>query len=262
MVIVSQLRDLVKYRELVYFLTLRELKGRYKQSALGMAWAVFQPLSMMAVFSVIFTKFVPMETDGMPYPIFVYCALLPWTFFSSSLNYAIPSLVYNAELIRKIYFPRVVLPLTGILGSMFDFVTASFVFVLMIWYYRISMTWNVLYVIPIFFVQMVFTVGTALFFSCINVFYRDVKNAISVIVQLWIYATPVIYPMSVVPEKYKLIMLLNPMSGIIEGYRSAVIGGSPPNPVYLGVSAVISVAVFQFSYRMFKRLQSRFADVI
>ncbi|MBU1037389.1 ABC transporter permease [Patescibacteria group bacterium] len=235
---------------------------KYKQSVLGVLWAVIQPLSMMAVFTFIFSFLIKMPSDGIPYPIFSYTALLPWTFFAAALSFAIPSVVANASLVTKIYLPREIFPFSAILAAFFDFCIASVIFVFLMLFYRVPLSWNVLYLLPILVVQIFLTLGVGLFASALNVYYRDVKYILPLGLQLWMYASPVIYPISVVPEKIRVIYMLNPMSPIIDSYRKVLLLGTTPDFACLGFAAVVSLVVFVLGYKYFKKVEMSFADVI
>ena len=258
----AKLREFWKYRELLYVLTLREIQIRYKQSVLGIAWAVLQPLALMLMFTLIFSVLLKIPSDGVPYPIFSYSALLFWTFFSGSLNRAIPSLETNADLIKKIYFPREFFPLSCVLAAIFDLIIAAFIFLGMMFYFHVNFTVNILYVIPLLIIQTIFTMGVSFIFSALNAYYRDVKYALPLIIQLWLYATPIIYPLSIIPERFKTYYMLNPMTGIIEGYRNALVKGIAPDAFYMGVAASGAVLLFILGYFYFKRIEMTFADVI
>lgn len=259
---IDNVKKLFGYRELLYSITLREIKIRYKQSVLGMAWAILQPLSMMAIFTVIFSRFAKIPSDGIPYPIFSYSALLPWTFFATSLSFAIPSVVNNSSLVTKIYFPREIFPCASVLAAFVDFGIASTIFALMIILYRVAMTLNVLFVIPIVLIQILFALGISFWASAVNVRYRDVKYALPFVVQLWMYATPIVYPISIIPERYRTVYMLNPMAGIIDSYRRVVLQGTQPDPYYLGTASLVAIILFFLSYRYFKNAEMTFADVI
>ena len=256
------LSGLFAYRELLINWTLRMIKVRYKQSLLGMAWAILQPLSLTMIFTVVFTFFARIPTEGIPYPIFAYAALVPWTFFANALSFAVPSLVSNMDLLTKIYFPREIFPLASILASCFDFMVASVIFVGMMFYYSVSPNHLFLLVPLIFAVQTALTVRIALFASAINVFYRDIRFVIPLAMQLWMYASPVIYPVSAVPEKWRPLYLLNPMAPIIDSYRRVILQGQMPNWHYLGLAALISVVLLISAYQYFKRVEMEFADII
>ena len=258
----SHFRELLRYRELLISWTLRDIKVRYKQSVLGIAWAILQPFSMMVIFTVIFSFFVKIPTDGVPYPIFAYTALLPWTFFANSLSFAVPSLVNNMNLVTKIYFPREIFPLAAIIASFVDFSVASVIFVGMMVFYRIPLSLSLLLVPLIVLIQIILMVGVSLFASALNVFYRDVRFVIPLGVQLWMYATPIIYPLSLVPERLRPFYMLNPMVGIIDSYRKVILSGQWPDFNSLALAAGISLASFLGAYWYFKNAEMEFADVI
>lgn len=259
---IKSIKELFVHRELLLNITLRSIKARYKQSILGVFWAVLKPLSMMVVFTVIFSKFAKIPSNGIPYPIFSYSALLPWTFFSTSLNFAIPSLESNTSIVTKIYFPREIFPIASILAAFIDFIIAAVIFLAMLFFYKITLTANAFYVILILFIQIIFMIGIALFASAINVYYRDIKYALPLLIQIWMYVSPIIYPVSMVPENYRSLYMLNPMAPIIEGYRKVLLHGSAPDFYYLGIAAVISMVLFVSSYYYFKKVEMTFADII
>ncbi len=259
---INWLNGLFRYRGLLYRLTVREIQIRYKQSVLGIAWAVLQPLALMLMFTLIFSTLLNIPSDDIPYPIFAYSALLPWTFFSGSLTRAIPSLETNAPLIKKIYFPRELFPISSVLAAFVDFLIAAIVFIGMMFYFHVPFTVNMLYVVPILLIQIVFTLGICFFASAINVYYRDIRYALPLLIQLWMYASPIIYPISMVPERIKLFYLFNPMAGIIDSYRNVLVKGEPPHFFYLGVAAAGSVILFALCYLYFKRIEMTFADVV
>lgn len=256
-------RELWRHRELLWLLTQREIKVRYKQSALGVAWAVLQPFSLMVVFTVFFSWFARMQSDGIPYPLFSYAALLPWTFFSTSLSFAIPSLIANSHIITKIYFPREVIPLSSVMAAFLDFLIASAVFVALLAFYRVPPTWNLLYVAPIVAIQILFTVGISLLLSAFTVLYRDVRHTLPLVIQIWMFVTPILYPASVVPERWRgWYFSLNPMAAIIDGYRRAVIQGVAPQLKYLLLAAAASCLLVLAGYKYFKHLEREFADIV
>ncbi len=259
----SHLKELFKHSELLYLITQREIKVRYKQSVLGIVWAVLQPFSMMLVFSLFFGRFQKIPSDGIPYPLFSYSALLPWTFFATSLAFAIPSLIQNSQLITKIYFPREIIPLASVFAAFIDFLIAAGLFLGMMIWYQVPPTWYLLYVFPLLAVQIIFTVGVCLLLSSFTVLYRDVRHTLPLVIQVWMFITPVIYPVSTVPEKYRtLYMLINPMAGIIDGYRRAVVQGRAPELSYLGLAAAVSLFLAWAGYKYFKRLEHEFADIV
>ena len=259
----AQLRELLRYRELLYLVTLREIKVRYKQAALGALWAIIQPLSLMLVFTVFFSLYLGIPSDGIPYPLFAYAALLPWTFFSTALSFAVPSLITNSHIITRVYFPREIVPLASVLAALADFAIASVVFASMLAFYRVTPTWNLLFVVPLLAVQLLFTTGLCLLFSAFTVLYRDLRFTLPLLLQIWLFSTPVLYPLSVIPEDIRdLYLTLNPMATIIDGYRRAVVQGQTPDLLYLLSAAVISLVLLGLAYRYFKHLEQEFADII
>jgi len=258
----THLRELADAHELLYSWTLRDFKVRYSQSLLGAAWAILQPLSLMIVFSLIFTLFIRVPTDGVPYPVFAYTALLVWTFFANSLSMAMPSLVNNINLVSKIYFPREILPIAANLVSMIDFVIAALTLALLMMIYKIAIGWAIVFLPLLIIIQVVFTLGVSLAISAINVFYRDVRFVIPLALQIWMYLSPVIYPASLVPERLQPLYFLNPMATLIESYRRVIFFNQPPDWLYLGITTVITIAVTIVSYHYFKRAERLFADLI
>ncbi len=256
------LRELWRYRELLFSLVTRDVKVRYKQTVLGVAWSIIQPLSMMLVFTFVFSRVAKVPTDGLPYPVFSYCALVPWTLFVSSLSFATPSLAVNSDLVRKIYFPREIFPMAAVCACFVDFLVASLLFVGMIAFYHIPVTASVLWVAPLLAIQLLLTIGIALLASGSNVYFRDVKYIVPLGLQLLLFLTPVIYTSSAIPEAFRWLYQLNPMAGIIEGYRSVVLHGTAPDLQAVGMAAVISIVLFFGSYAAFKRMERSFADVI
>lgn len=256
----GHLSSLFEYRELLWILSLKEIKIRYKEAALGIAWAILQPLALMVVFTVIFSHFARLPSDGVPYPIFVFSALVPWTFFASSLTSAISSLERNVGLITKIYFPREIFPLAAILGASIDFAIAFLLFIGMLVFYKVSPTFNILFFFPIVFIQVTLMAGMSLFLAGVNVFYRDVRFVIPLVIQVWMFASPVIYPLSLVPEKWRALYMLNPMAGIIDSYRRALLQGVPPDLQYLGYSLFIAGILLTIAYWYFKKIEMLLAD--
>ncbi len=259
---VNHIRVLFRYRELLLIWIVREIKVRYKQSLLGGAWAMLQPLSLMVVFSVIFTNFVKMPTDGMPYPVFSYSALLPWTFFATAVSFGVPALTQNMNLVTKIYFPREILPAAAVAAAFVDFLVASVVFVAMLLFYRMPLGAPLLLLPLLVAIQVLLTLGIVLFASAVNVFYRDVRFIVPLGLQLWMYATPIIYPVSVVPERLRGIYMLNPMAVLMEAYRATTLRAALPDLGYVGSACITSILVFALGYLYFKRVEGRFADII
>ncbi|MCK9602140.1 MAG: ABC transporter permease [Sphaerochaeta sp.] len=258
----TYIKSLIARRGLLLTLTFRDLQVRYKQSVLGILWAVLQPLSLMLMFTLIFSLLLKVPSDGLPYPIFVYSALLPWTFFANALGRAVPSIESNSSIIKKVYFPRELIPLSSVLATSVDFVIGFAIFLGMMLYYHVPFTPYMLYVIPILAIQIAFTVGISLFASALNAYYRDVRHALPLVTQLWMYASPVIYPISQVPERLKMLYLLNPMAGIMEGYRACLVKATAPTPLYLGIAAAGAVIMLVFGWWYFKRTEMSFVDVV
>ncbi len=258
----SYLVHLYTYRDLLVLWTGREVRVRYKQSALGIAWAVIQPLVLTVVFTLVFSRLMQVDTGGVPYPVFAYSALVPWTFFATSLAFAIPSLVNNLNLVGKIYFPREILPLASIGAALLDFAMSGLVFVGMMFVYQIPLTLNVLWVIPLLFIQIILTVGVTLIGAALIVFFRDVRFVIPLLTQVWMYASPVIYPATMIPAQWQTLYFLNPMAGIIAGYRSALVLGETPNLFALLLATIVSVVLLLIGYATFKRSEPLFADLI
>lgn len=259
---ISHIRNLYKHRELLWTWIWRDIRVRYKQSLLGGLWAILQPVSLMLMFTLLFAVLVPLPTGNVPYPIFSYTALLPWTFFATSVTFAVSCLTNNIQLITKIYFPREILPLAAVGTSLLDLVIASVVLIGLMVYYRIPLNLTMLLFPLLLLIQIMLTLGIAFLVSALNVFYRDTRFVVPLVVQLWMYATPVIYPIRLVPERYLPIYLLNPMASLIEGYRSILLYGQMPAGTHLGMSAGISLLLFVLGYVFFKHVEPQFADVI
>ena len=258
----TYLKELFAAHELFYTWARREFRVRYSQSILGAAWAILQPLALMVVYSLIFSVFIRVPTDGMPYPIFAYAALLPWTFFANSLTFAIPSLVNNMNLVSKIYFPREILPLAAIVVCFIDFLIAGSIFVVMMIYYRVPVGPPLLLMPLVLLVQIILTFGVSLLASAVNVFYRDVRFVVPLALQVWMYLSPVIYPVSQIPERYRSLYLLNPMAALVDSYRRITLFREWPDWPHLGLAALVSVLVAVLAYGYFKRAESQFADLI
>ena len=256
------LGELWRRRELLWALSLRDIQVRYTQSILGIAWALIQPVVMMLVFTLIFSTLLKVPSEGVPYPVFSYSALVFWTFFQGSLSRAIPSLQANEGLMTKIYFPREFFPISSVLSGMFDLVIAFLIFLILMAYYHTPFTLNMFYVVPLLVIQTLFTIGVCLFASALSVYYRDVNYALGLIVQVWMYATPIIYPMNSIPERFWKFYLLNPMTGLTESYRDVLAKGSPPQLSYVGIAAAGAVILFMLGYFYFKRIEMSFADVV
>jgi len=260
--LLANLSKLLQYKDLVWTLSLHRIKVRYKQSVLGILWAFLQPISMMLVFTFIFSLIARMPSEGIPYAIFAFTALLPWNYFSTSVANATSSLVKDAQFVTKVYFPREILPITYIVAALFDFAVASILLAGLLIYYKIALTVNVLYVAPILLVLTCFALAISLIFSATQVRFRDIGMAVPLLLQLWLFATPVIYPLSAVPARWQSLYVLNPMVGIIESFRDVVLKGEPPNMRYLMFSAVVSVVLLFVSYLYFKRVEATMADFV
>jgi lipopolysaccharide transport system permease protein len=258
----SHLAHLYSFRDLLMLWTGREIRVRYKQSLLGVGWAIIQPLVLTMVFTLVFSRIMQVDTGGVPYPIFAYAALVPWTFFATSLAFGIPSLVNNLNLVSKIYFPREILPFANIGAALLDFAMAGLVFAGMMIVYRIPITIYALWVFPLLGIQIILTAGVVLIGSAAIVFFRDVRFVIPLLIQVWMYASPVIYPTDLIPPEYLPVYFLNPMAGIIDGYRSVLVLGQPPNIPALFISTIISLSLMFLGYFIFKRSEPLFADLI
>lgn len=248
--------------DLIVSFALRDIKARYKQTALGVAWALLQPLSMMVVFTLVFSVFAKVPSDGAPYPIFAYSGLIFWTFFSNTISTGTVSMVANATLIRKIYFPRETLLTSVVLAGCLDLAIACLLFAAMLFYYKIAITAAVLWVIPLVILQVLLALGFTGLTAAAHVNFRDIGHALPLILQLWMFASPIGYPISVIPAWLQPFYMLNPMAAIIDGYRRAVLLGTAPDLYALAVSAVITVGVLALALPVFKHAERTFADVI
>jgi len=258
---VLALQDLWRYRELLYFLTWRDVKLRYKQTALGAAWAIIQPLFTMLLFTLFFGRLARIQSGGVPYPLFAYAGLLPWTFFANALTNSGNSLVGNSNLITKVYFPRMIIPAAAVLAGLLDFVIAFLLLIPMLVYYRIAVSWNLLW-LPLFILLATgLALGVGMWFAALNVKYRDIRYALPFLVQLWLFASPVIYPSSIMPERWRWLLALNPMTGIIEGFRASLFGGKLDVAMTL-TSAALTIAILIVSLFVFQYAEDSFADVV
>ena len=258
------LRDMWIYRELIYFMIWREIKVRYKQTMLGAAWAIIQPVLTMIVFTFLFGRIAKLPTDGnVPYPIFSYTALLPWGLFVAALNQASRSLTSNQNMVSKIYFPRLVLPLASVLSGLIDFVIAFVILIGLMIYYRISPSINVLWALPLFLVLTIITaLGVALWLSAINVQYRDVNYALPFMTQFWLFATPVAYSSNLISAKWRLVYSLNPMAGVVNGFRWALlgVGNGPDTGLWISLGIALLIMISGLFY--FRNMEKTFADTI
>jgi ABC-type polysaccharide/polyol phosphate export systems, permease component len=257
------LREVWHYRELIYFLTWRDLKVRYKQSVLGVLWAILQPLLSMVVFTIFFGGLAKVPSDGLPYPIFSYAALVPWTFFAGALNVSARSMLTSGNMVSKIYFPRIIVPLASILANLVDFLIAFVILIVMMFAYHIMPTINLLW-LPLFLILSIITaLGVGLWFSALVVMYRDFGYLLGYIATFWQYVSPVIYSSSMIPAKWLVLYSLNPMTGVIEGFRWALLGTvRVVSPLMFAISAAISVILFVTGMYYFRRMERVFADMI
>lgn len=256
------LGQLWRYRELLRILVERDLKVRYRQAALGATWAVVQPVFAVIIFTVVFGRFAKMPSNGVPYPLFAFAATLPWTYFAEAARRGAIGLVTDAELVRKIYFPRLVIPLSAVIGPVVDFLIASVVMVATLFWYHVAPTWHLLYVPLFIVVAALLALAVALWLSPINVRFRDVTHTLPFLLQVWMYGSPIVYPLSLVPAKWRLLYSLNPMVGVIEGCRWAIVGkGSPDAGSILLSVGVILLALFG-GLVFFRRRERSFADTI
>jgi lipopolysaccharide transport system permease protein len=257
-----KLLDIWRRRDLVYLFVWRDLKVRYKQTILGAAWAVIQPVVTMVIFSIIFGRLAGMPSDGSPYPIFTFTALLPWYYFSSSLSRVTHSVVAEAHLISKIYFPRLIVPLSGVVGGLVDFAVSFFVLLAMMIWFGLIPTWTVL-ALPLFLLLVAATaLGVGLWLSALNVRYRDIGHVMPFVIQCWFFASPIIYPTTMIPEKWRLLYSLNPLVGVVEGFRWALLGKQAPKLDVLAASAVGVAAALVTGTLYFTRVERTFADTV
>ncbi|MDA8174636.1 MAG: ABC transporter permease [Nitrospiraceae bacterium] len=257
-----KLDELWEHRELLYFLTWRDIKVRYKQTLLGAGWAIIQPFFTMVVFSLFFGKLAKMPSDNIPYPIFSFAALVPWTFFSNGLNQASNSLVGSANLITKVYFPRLAIPLASVLVGAVDFTLSFMVLIVMMFYFGLTPTVNILWLPLLLVLVVVISLGVALWLSALNVKFRDVRYVIPFLTQVWLFATPIAYPSSLLKQPWKTIYGINPMAGVVEGFRWALLGTkTAPGPIII-VSAVMSMLVLVTGAIYFRSTEKTFADLV
>lgn len=256
------LREIWHYRELLYFLTWRDIKVRYKQTAIGVTWAILQPLALMLVFTLFFGKLAKIPSEGLPYPIFAYTALLPWQLFSRAITESTNSLITNQRLITKIYFPRIIVPLSTILSALLDFIIASGMLIILIVIYGIRPGWETVF-LPFFTLFLLITaLGVGFWLSAINVEYRDVQYIIPFLNQFWLFLTPVVYPSTLVPERWKIIYGLNPMVGVIEGFRWSLLGKGPAPSPSLFISALVGIFLFVTGIIWFRYRERSFIDMM
>lgn len=257
-----KLKELWEYRELLHFLIWRDLKVRYKQTALGAAWAIIQPFFTMVVFSLFFGRLAKVPSDNIPYPIFSFAALVPWTFFANGLTQSSNSLVGSANLITKVYFPRLTIPIASVLSGIVDFALAFLVLLVMMLYYRITPTPNVLWLPLFLLLALVASLGVGLWLSALNVEYRDVRYVVPFITQFWLFVTPIAYPSSLLHEPWRTLYGLNPMVGVVEGFRWALLGtNTAPGPI-IAVSSTAALIILITGAFYFRRMEKTFADIV
>ena len=257
-----ELRAVWQFRELLYFLIWRNVKVRYKQTIIGSAWAIIQPLMAMLIFTVIFGNFAKIPSDGLPYSIFAYTALLPWTYFSQAVAGSGASLIGNSNLVRKVYFPRLIIPMAEVAAPLIDFFVSFLALLVMMAWFGIAPRWSVL-ALPFFLLLALMTAfAVGLWLSALNARYRDVGHAVPFLIQIWLYASPVVYPVSLIPEQWRLLYSLNPMVGVIEGFRWTLLGKEVPAFGVIAAGAAVVVALLLGGIIFFKRMELTFADVI
>ena len=261
-----QLRAIWQYRELLYFLVWRDIKVRYKQTALGITWIVIQPIVTMVIFSILFGRLLNVPSGDIPYPIFVYTGLLPWNYFANSLNRSTTSLVRSSHLITKVYFPRLVIPISAVLSGLVDFTISFLVLIGLMMYFRISPTTQIILLPAFLLLAMCTALGFGLWLSALNVRYRDVNHLIPYIIQIWMYLTPVIYSVTLIPEQFRFLLALNPMTGVVGGFRWALLGSETADislisPLFI-LSIAISLIVLVSGAIFFRRTERTFADII
>ncbi len=257
-----KLKELWEYRELLYFLVWRDVKVRYKQAALGAAWAILQPLLTMLIFSVIFGRFAKVPSDGTPYPLFAFVALVPWTFFATSMTQSSNSVVGSANLVTKVYFPRLAIPLASVLAGLVDFALAFVVLLGMMVYYRHAPTEHVLWLPAFVLLELCVAVGVGFWLSAMNVKYRDVRYVVPFLTQFWMYASPIIYSSSIIPARYRTLYALNPIVGVVDGFRWALLGTkTPPGPM-VAVSAAATLLFLVGGALYFRHMETEFADIV
>jgi lipopolysaccharide transport system permease protein len=256
------LRDLWTYHELLYFLMWRDVKVRYKQTLLGVMWAILQPLIMMLIFTLFFGKLVGVPSDGVPYPVFAFAGLLPWTFFATAANSSGNSVVNSANLITKVYFPRLIVPMAAVGAALLDFAITFVVLGALMIYYGVGLTWGALMLPVLVLLLIMLALAFGILMSALNVKYRDIRFALPFLIQLWFFASPIIYPASLVPERWRWVQALNPMTGIIEGFRAALFGRKAFDWQALAISAAITIVLLAYAVLSFKRMEKSFADIV
>jgi|ERR1043166_618818 lipopolysaccharide transport system permease protein len=255
------LADIWAYRELLYFLTWRDIKVRYKQTLMGVAWVIVQPLLMMLIFTVVFTKFAHVETGEMPYPVFAYSGLLVWTFFSTAVISGTNSLISNTSLVTKVYFPRAFIPAAAVVAGLVDLGVGSLLLAALAAYYRVGAGWGVLLLPAFVLLATALALGVGMLAASLTVKYRDLRHVLPFLLQVWMFASPVIYPTGIVPPRWRWLLAFNPMTGVLEGFRSAL-AGLPFDWPHVALSALFAASLLACAYYVFRRLEDTFADVI
>jgi ABC-type polysaccharide/polyol phosphate export systems, permease component len=255
------LKELWTHRELLYFLVWRDVKIRYKQTLLGAAWALLQPLLTMLVFTFIFSKVAKIDSNGIPYPIFAYAGLVPWTFFANAITTSGNSIVGSSHLITKVYFPRPIIPIASVCAGLVDLAVAFPMLVVLMFYYHIGITVTALFLIPLVLLTTLLAIAVGMWISAINVKYRDVKFAMPFVVQIWMYLSPVAYPASVIPARWRILYSLNPLVGIIDSYRTALFGGAF-DWKELAISLAVTFTFLAYAAQRFRKMEKGFADII
>jgi lipopolysaccharide transport system permease protein len=256
------LKAVWQYRELLYFLLWRDIKIRYKQTAIGIGWAVIQPFISMIIFTILFGKLGKIPSDGLPYSIFAFCGLLPWNFFATGVQRAAASVTGDAQLVSKVYFPRLILPIVGTISGVLDLSVSLILLGVMMLWYGITISWAIL-TLPFFlFLALQTALAVGLWLAALNVRYRDVGHAVPFMIQVWMFCSPVVYPVSMIPTEYRLLYSLNPMVGVLEGFRWALLGKQSPNFEMIFISTLVIWLVFAGGILFFKKMETTFADVI
>ena len=261
-VLLGGLSELFWYRDLLYTLTVHRIKVRYKQSALGVAWAFIQPLSLMLVYTVVFSLFTRIPSGGIAYPLFVLSGILPWTFFQTALASAAQGLVSHQQMITKVYFPREIIPITYVIAALFDLLIASIILTFMMVWYHVGLTHEALYLVPILLIEFLFACALALLFSALQVRFRDIGIAMPLLLQLWMFGSPVVYSFAQVPQRFRALYVLNPMSGIVDNFRRVLIEGIGIDASTLSVSAIATLIILPAAYLFFKQREATVADII
>jgi len=256
------LRELWNYRELIYFFAWRDIKVRYKQTLLGAAWALIQPFFTMVVFTVLFGRFAKMPSEGIPYPIFCFAALLPWNYFANTLGQASNSIVRSSQLVKKVYFPRLAIPISTVLSGIVDFALSFCVLIIMMFYYGVSPTWNIIWLPGFLLLATIMALGTSLWLTALNVKFRDVSYTVPFLTQMWMFITPIIYPSSVLPESWRVFYGLNPLAGVVEGFRWALLGTNTKPGAMMIVSILMALFALITGAYFFRRTEKSFADVV